>query len=168
MRAKICDIKEFTRDLEWLYNHKYQTGCDTSKIYACINLAIKKWNKILGGNKRRKETNEHNLSELQIENISKSIQSLGLRQLREMSKFSLIQIILAREVLLINKIDEWDKSIKSNDRKIFQNLRKENKKLHSLLLYDTNYKKLFENPDITKKTAHSDNIKPLKDCAKET
>jgi len=74
------------------------------------------------------------MNEWQIDTIQNSITPLNLHWLRRMNKADLMIIILNREMLLRNKIEEFNKSIKHNDRHIFTSQQNEIKSLTALLI----------------------------------
>ena len=79
------------------------------------------------------DINDYTTEEI-VEVMSRSIMNLGLHTLKRFNKEQLILIILRREALLYEKINEFDDSMKHNDRKVFKNLKTELKELQEHLL----------------------------------
>ena len=68
------------------------------------------------------------------EHFGSSLMSLNLVTLRRLFKNDVMEIVLIRERILYDKINEFDASMKHNDRVVFDNLRKENAYLRKYLL----------------------------------
>lgn len=77
------------------------------------------------------------LTEGNLEHLKDSMISLSLRFLIRIGKDDLIKIILLREAALRDQINDWNDSLKNNDRKIFNNMKKEIETLRELLLDNT-------------------------------
>ena len=95
-------------------------------------------------NKHKNETGIE-LKDHELQKISYSLVNLKLIHLKKLTKTSLLKIILQRETLLNNKINEFNESLKYNDREVFKNLREQINELNNYLL-DNNkgYKDLLK------------------------
>lgn len=99
-----------------------------------------------------------------LEQIKKgSIINLSLVFLKRLTNFDLMNIILAREKCLLDKINEFDKSLKHNDREVFKTLRKENNELTEYLIFkDQSYKDLLNAKNQLKRDKKQINLLRLK------
>lgn len=69
-----------------------------------------------------------------LEQIAKTPMNLSLVALKWLDRRSLMLVILQREKLLLDTIEEFNQDLKHNDREIFKTLQKEIKRLDQYLL----------------------------------
>lgn len=74
------------------------------------------------------------LNDDELKEYSGSVINLKLIHLKQLSKRDLMEILLIREALLYNKINEFDSCLKHNDRVVFKNLRNEISRTKEYLL----------------------------------
>ena len=93
---------------------------------------------------------------------------IGLSLLKKITKYDLMIIILTREKCLYDKINEFNDSIKHNDKKIFKNQQKEIQRLREMLLKDLDFNNIINecvqnvrNEIISSNTITHPNLKTL-------
>lgn len=74
------------------------------------------------------------LNETQLDAIRNSLVPITCHLIRQVNKIDLQEIILLREKLLYDKINEFNDSLKHNDREVFKTLKAENERLKSYLI----------------------------------
>jgi len=73
------------------------------------------------------------LTEYGLERLANSLTNLNLSLLKKISKDNLMQIILLREVMLNNLMNEYQENLKAKDKFLFKSLRNEIDDLKSQL-----------------------------------
>ncbi len=98
-----------------------------------------------------------NLSKI---NLKYEVGIIKLVWLRGMTNKDLIEIILLREQMINNRMNEWQDSLKYNDRKVFKNLREHNEELLDTLLNEKPFiKKLLDRIDNLKRKVNEYKIR---------
>jgi hypothetical protein len=128
LRIEINKLEDKNYDLERL-NNKLQTQ------YKLLQNEYIDLEKLSFGLKTTKQGRV--LDNIKLEHINKSLTPLKCVFLKTLNKLDLLYIILTRERMLYDKINEFEESIKHNDRNVFRNLKKENERLHNLLMNDS-------------------------------
>lgn len=135
---QISKLKKYLEDLKLTIAKKEKN---------LANLQSKR-NKILDGYKEeikklREEENvlkfgrkepQINITDVQLEEMSKSLINVSLVSLKRFTRFDMMQIVLARETLLYKTINKYEEGMKHNDRRVFKSLKDEAKRVHSYLL----------------------------------
>jgi len=89
-----------------------------------------------------------------LEQLSNSMMALSFPSLRFVNKNDLIDIIIVRDSLLCDKIEQFNSSLNNASKKTFQALRTENNELRTLLMNDSSLFK--ENEKLKKKIESSE------------
>jgi len=85
------------------------------------------------------------LSEHKIEEIAKTPMCLNLPLFKRLNKYSLITILLQREKLLFDTINQFNDSLKQKDRTVFKTLQNRVKEVEEYLFDKSKaYRELFE------------------------
>ena len=152
--GEIANLIKFLRD-----NYKKQQNelLDVMKKKEKILNEIKKADKLLLDTKQEHSHLKYGkvptkegakLTKEQLENMQSTLMPITWRLLKRIGKIDMTNIILIREKLLYDKINQFNDSLKHNDRKVFKNLRAENEEIRSYLMNkDKTYMELMDAHD---------------------